>query len=163
MSEPTNIIAGPSSRKRGHAGDGFFLEVQGIGFLVGRLLSTDAFWSVGQSGANMVQIFNTVFNSREEAFRGRVENLLIAPVLTNNLPWSKGYFQALPEEATTTFATPHMNYHFFHAQTAAYYDHTGRVVPHPEQPVGEFLLDSYLTIDDKVSDALGIERASLPR
>lgn len=82
-----------------------------------------------------------VYGPRETKHPRRKErlprNLLVAPLLTNRLPWVKGYFE-----------------------TVAHWpiDERGNELPGPSPYVGEWGLQSYRTIDDPVSDALGIER-----
>jgi hypothetical protein len=45
-----------------------------------------------------------------------------------------------------------------HFDLPVYYDDANHELPGPVEPVGSWGLDSFRTIDDKVSDALGIPR-----
>jgi hypothetical protein len=78
-------------------------------------------------------------------------------MMTNNLPWSRGYFQTLinlPIEAGEVLPR-----HCFQSAAGIYYDDMTNVLPGPIEPVGEWGLASFRSIDDVVSSALGLPLA----
>jgi hypothetical protein len=87
----------------------------------------------------------------------RRDELLLPPLATNRLPWSRGYFETV--ESRPLKASDVLPVHCFRSFTGRYFDESGNPIDIPVEPVGEFALQSYRSIDDLVSDALGIERA----
>lgn len=91
------------------------------------------------------------------------DQLLIPPVLTNKLGWVHGYFETIAHHRLA--ASDRLPQHCFRsgvvldAPIERYYDEYSRELDVPVEPVGEWGLQSYRTIDDAVSDALGIPRA----
>jgi hypothetical protein len=85
------------------------------------------------------------------------ERLLVPPMMTNNLPWSRGYFQTLvnlPIEAGEALSR-----HCFRSSAGRYYDELTNELPGAIEPVGEWGLASFRSIDDIVSSALGLTLA----
>lgn len=78
--------------------------------------------------------------------------------MTNRQPWLKGYFETLlrrplkPEEVWPEMC-------FWNEDQSKYYDADDEELPGPGYPIGEHAMDSYRTIDDTVSMALGIPLA----
>lgn len=88
--------------------------------------------------------------------RMRPDRLLVSPIMTNKLPWSKGYFETLANVPLGEDDV--LDQHCFLDWTGRYYDENLNELPGPREPVGEYGLASFRTIDDEVSDALGFER-----
>ena len=84
------------------------------------------------------------------------DGLLIPPVWTNRLGWTKGYFQMIENLALGPDAL--LKQHCFRRDDGIYLDEIGRRLPHRSEPCGEWALVSYRWIDDHVSDALNIPR-----
>ena len=83
--------------------------------------------------------------------------LLVSPMMTNRLPWSKGYFETVahwPIEPGDV-----LEQHCFQRWDGRYLDEWGNDLSGPVEPVGDYGLHSFRTIDDEISDALGFERA----
>jgi hypothetical protein len=87
--------------------------------------------------------------------------LLVAPIVTNRLPWSKGYFETIDSRLLDSTDVLPVNC-FLSTSRGLYFDEGGNRLPGPVEPVGDYALDSYKTIDDSVSDALGFPRAPDP-
>ena len=82
--------------------------------------------------------------------------LLVPPMMTNRLPWSRGYFQTVaqwPLKPGDTLA----QHCFLSPLRGRYFDETYNELPGPVEPVGALVLDSYRTIDDVISEALGVD------
>ena len=82
------------------------------------------------------------------------EELLCAPMMTNRLPWSKGYFETVAHRALATDAR--LSKHCFRDSRGLYFDEFGNQLPQAIEPVGQWGLNSFRTIDDEVSKALGL-------
>lgn len=109
--------------------------------------------------ANLIYIYQHRSVEKRPARKElRPENLLLPPIYTNRLGWSKGYFETIdhwPLEPGDLLA----QHCFWDALRACYVDENERVLPAPVEPAGDWGLASYRTIDDEVSEALGLERA----
>ena len=158
----TNLRVLKPSRKKLHAGDVFTMQLPDEDFLFGRVVSTEAKWALAAS-ANAILIYVYRHRSRvAEVPVGsamRPSELLVPPIMINRLPWSRGYFQTLsrvPLESEDVLPQ-----HCFHsASRGRYYDEHGNELWGPTQPVGDHGLHSFRTVDDLISDALGIPRVS---
>lgn len=85
------------------------------------------------------------------------EQLLVPPMMTNRLPWTKGYFEHLENRPLTP--EDRLPQHCFKDTRGWYFDEHSNRLPGPIDPVGEWGLDSFRTIDDEISKALGIPLA----
>src|SRR3954452_9236707 len=126
MPLPSNLIALSPSRKRLAEGDIFAMRVLDLGFVFGRVISTEAIWAVGgeDSGlANLLYIYSGVHTELNPPHRLKPEALLIPPVMTNRLGWSRGYFQTIanrplkPEDV--------LRVHCFRRSNGEFYDERG--------------------------------------
>jgi hypothetical protein len=108
-------------------------------------------------GANLIYIYAYQSESMmpDEA-RLRPGDLLIPPVWTNRLGWTKGVFATISSGMLQPTAL--LPQHCFRRHDGVYLDETGRRLPGPVEPCGEWGLVSYRWIDDRISDALGIPR-----
>ena len=114
-------------------------------------------------GANLIYIYEWQSSTPEPDYTKLLPNkLLISPVWTNNLAWSKGYFQHLDNKPLGDFDL--LRQHCFlvapldPSSRATYVDESGREIARRSDPCGQWGLVSYRWIDDHVSDALEIPR-----
>jgi len=128
-------------------------------FLYGRVISTTAV-IVPMTGCILIYIYaarSADKNLVPELYRSQ---LLIPPMMTNKLPWSKGYFELIASGPLNPM--DRLPQHCF-ARTwmspPQYFDDKGNQLNGPISPVGEYGLQSYRTIDDHISKALGIALA----
>lgn len=154
----TNLEALKPSRLKPRSGDVFTLRIAGA-FRFGRVISTEAMAGWSMPGAILIYIFRT--SSSELAIPEddliRSDNLLIAPLMTNRLPWSRGYFQTI---GNRPFTPGHvLAQHCFRSSTGRYFDENANEIPGPVEPCGDWGLHSYRTIDDEISAALGVPSA----
>jgi hypothetical protein len=155
----TNLRVLKPSRRKPRVGDVFAMRLPDEAYLFGRVVSTDARWTlaVGAGRAVLIYVFRDRTLSLELADRSvlRVDRLLVPPVMTNLLPWSRGYFQTVgnmplgPGEVL-------LKHCFLDGARGRYYDEYGNELPRSVEPVGDYGLHSYRTIDDLVSEALRI-------
>lgn len=157
----TNLRVIKPSRKKPQSGDIFAMQLPDETYLFGRVIRTDAVSGFGPPTAVLIYIYRVrsdvkAIPAREEL---RPERLLVSPIMTNRLPWSRGYFEtiaALPLDSQDVLPR-----HCFSdaAVTGKYFDEYGNELPGVLEPCGDYGLSGYRSIDDRVSDALGIPRA----
>ncbi|MDQ8205893.1 Imm26 family immunity protein [Coraliomargarita sp. SDUM461003] len=101
----------------------------------------------------MIYMYNITSSDKTRIPDLNRRNLLVEPMATNQLPWSKGYFEYVenrPIESNETF-----EHHYFRDFRGKLFDEHGNEVARASEPIGEYGLQSYKTIDDKISMALG--------
>lgn len=155
----TNLRVLKPSRKRPVAGDLFAMQLPDERYLFGRVVSTEAMAGPSMGGAIMIYVYRPLFPSKDVPERAElsVEQLLVPPMMTNRLPWSRGYFETVarwPLEPGDV-----LGQHCFRSWVGRYFDEAGNELPRAVEPVGDYGLHSYRTIDDEISDALGFEQA----
>jgi hypothetical protein len=152
-----NLAVLKKTRRAPQRGDIFAMRPPDGQFLFGRVVSTEAN-PLGVGGAILVYIYRPRAPEKTdvpELLRGQ---LLIPPVMTNRLPWSKGYFEFVENRPLSSHDI--LPQHCFKDDVrGGYRDEHGSRLDHPVEPVGEWGLHSFRTIDDEVSKALGIPLA----
>jgi hypothetical protein len=154
----TNLRVLKPSRKKPMAGDLFVMQLPDERYLFGRIISTDAM--IGpMKDVILIYVYRPRFDSKELPERTQLsaDRLLVSPMMTNRLPWSKGYFETVahwPLQPGDVLP----QHCFLSSDVGRYFDEKGDELPGPIEPVGDWGLHSYRTIDDEVSDALGIAR-----
>jgi hypothetical protein len=126
-------------------------------FLFGRVISTDAN-PLGVRGGILVYIYRA--RSRDKAAVPELvpTQLLVPPMITNKLPWTEGYFEHVENRPLT--AEDRLPRHSFRDTRGWFFDERGNRLSGPTEPVGQWGLHSYRTIDDEISRALGIPLAA---
>jgi Immunity protein 26 len=153
-----NLKVLQKSRKRQADGDVFAARPPDERYIFGRVISTNAHVTAVLP-AILIYIYKARSTSKKtpdpEAFR--VDQLLIPPIMTNRRPWLEGYFETIgnrplpPDEVLPR--------HCFKRNGGVYFDEQGNRLSSPNEPCGEWGLHSYRTIDDAISDALGIPQS----
>ncbi|WP_370038413.1 immunity 26/phosphotriesterase HocA family protein, partial [Nocardioides sp.] len=159
----TNLRVLRPSRKAPLPGDVFAVQVPDSSYRFGRVIRDDATWTLAEGAGPAVLVYIYTVRANELAVPSREElrpgGLLLPPMMTNRLPWTRGYFATvdhLPLDEADVLA-PHC---FFSASRGIHFDADGHMLQSPSQPVGDFGLHSFRTIDDAISDALSIPRAN---
>jgi hypothetical protein len=151
-----NLTVLKKTRRAPEPGDIFVMQPPDGQFLFGRVLSTD---SAGPMGVGCVLIY--VYRNRSATKSPTPQllpgQLLIPPMMTNKQPWTKGYFEHVGNRPLE--ATDRLRQHCFKDTRGWYFDEHGTRLSTAVDPVGSWGLDSFRTIDDKVSRALGIPLA----
>jgi hypothetical protein len=146
-------------KKRGappHVGDVFALLPPDGAYLFGRVISVDAN-AGGFRRSNLIYIYRARSRDKTPPLLERGD-LLVPPIMTNNLPWSRGYFERV--ERGPLLASDVLPAHCFKDPLRdLYYDEGGRPLSAPVPPVGDLAMHSFRTIDDAVSEALGLPLA----
>ena len=160
----TNLRVLKKSRRAPEPGDVFAAQLPDGGYLFGRvILANVPQRSAPMPGANLIYIYShrspapTIDEGK--LLPGR---LLLPPVWTNNLAWTKGYFYTVANQPLRTFDL--LRQHCFRRVALRpgvpekFLDEGGLELKHRYEPCGEWALASYRWIDDHVSDAMGVPR-----
>lgn len=157
----TNLRILKPSRKKRKPGDLFVMEIPNTPYIYGRVISTTARWTTSQDWplANLIYVYRVRSHTKTVPDRDLLtpDNLLLPPMFTNNLGWSRGYFETIA--SIPLGEEDLLPQHCFRRSTGQYFDDKGNELPGPIGPVGSYGLDSFRTIDDAVSEALGIPLA----
>jgi hypothetical protein len=154
----TNMCVLKPSRVKLKQGNIFTLSICSK-YYFGRIISREALAGWSMPRAILIYIFCGESQEMTTPDRSvmRLDNLLIPPVMTNTLPWSRGYFQTLRVEPLGDKDI--LPRHCFRSSNGKYYDEFANEIDGPVEPCGDWGLHSFKSIDDSVSDALGIPLA----
>lgn len=152
----TNMRMLKPTRKKPRPGDVFVLQMPDDKYSFGRVVSTSAMVG-GRIQSQLIYVFKIRSASKDLPGHSelRSDRLLVPPMMTNLLPWSRGYLETiahLPFEPGDILS----QHCFYDSFFRKYVDELGNDLPGPVEPVGELGLQSFRTIDDAVSTGLGI-------
>jgi hypothetical protein len=157
VAEDTNLRVLKTSRRKPKVGDVFAVQTPDRKYLFGRVIDAKA--AIGpMKGCILIYLFRTRSDSKNPPARGELAptNLLLPPLITNQLPWSRGYFETIAHSPLEPGEV--LEQHCFRRSNGQYFDEANNELPGPVEPVGDWGLQSYRTIDDEISDALGFPR-----
>ncbi|MGI6873029.1 Imm26 family immunity protein [Amycolatopsis sp. 3B14] len=146
------------SRRRLHPGDVFAMLMPDDLYLFGRIVTTNAAGPMGKG--IVIYVFRVRSATLAPPPRAELvpDRLLLPPQFVNRYPWSQGYFTTV--EHRPLLPGEVLPVHCFHDVIRdRYVDENRAPLPGPVEPVGRFLLNSVRTLDDAVSEALGIPLA----
>lgn len=149
-----NLAVLKRTRRAPEVGDIFVMQPPDGQFLFGRVIDTNAN-PLGVGGAILIYVYRVRAAAKTpvpELLRGQ---LLVPPMMTNKQPWTKGYFEH--EENRPLSAMDRLPQHCFKDDVrGGFRDERGNRLQTAVEPIGDWGLHSYRTIDDEVSKALGI-------
>lgn len=122
----------------------------------GRVISLDAEVGEVMPGAILLYFYQPGRDFSEPGALA-TSNLLIPPVMTNRRPWSMHYFKTVDNRPFGPGEI--LPRHCFRSPFGKFYDEKSHQIFDPVEPIGDWGLHSFLTIDGQLSDALGIPRA----
>ena len=160
MAKPeTNLRVLKPSRKKIRPGDVFAMELPDGTYLFGRVINASVI-AGDFSGAILIYIYRKRSRSKQPPPPSDLtpDELLVSPIMTNRLPWSRGYFETVeyrPLEPGEVL----LQHCFLSPVWGTYFDEQGNELPGPVEPVGDYALHSYRTIADEISKAFGLELA----
>jgi Immunity protein 26 len=152
-----NLAVLNKSRRAPQEGDIFVVKPPDGLFLFGRVIDTNARPFTVDFRGVLIYVYQVRSSVKTPAPALLREHLLIPPKMTNRLPWSRGYFEHTENRPLSAMDV--LPQHCFKDTLGGYRDQAGNAVPGPVEPVGLFALSSYRTIDDAISEALGIPLA----
>lgn len=159
MSVPTNLRLIKRSRHVPARGDIFVMQLPTGKFLFGRvILAEPPRDSAPGPSTNLIYIYSSQSDLKKPDHQQLTANkLLLPPIWTNRVGWSKGVFETVENEPLRKDDL--LRQHCFRdSPRGLYLDEAGRKLPSRVEPCGEWGLVSYRWIDDHVSDAIGIPR-----
>jgi len=141
--------------KKPTVGDIFVMQFNNGSYLFGRTISTVA--KLGSiDRLNLIYIYNALSNYKTQIPNLDKIFLLVPPIITNNLPWTRGYFEVIKNLPLSKDDV--LEQHCFRSYTSGYYyDEQTNRLDKEYKPCGVFGLDSFMTIDYHVSKALGLD------
>jgi hypothetical protein len=143
--------------KRPRVGDVFRMNLPSKGWLWGRVVAIDAKCG-SMENCTMLYIYSSVHKSKNDKPVLSPPKLLIGPVLTNNRLFSMKYAEIVENVSITTDQRLAKN-QFKSPFGDTYYDEYNNVITPLPGPCGDRGLGSYRTLDDQVSEALGVPLA----
>jgi hypothetical protein len=159
----TNLRVLRASRRKPKQGDVFAMLLPDSKYLFGRVISTTA--RIGPiKDVVLIYIFRSRSDTKDLPDRAilRTGNLLLQPILTNRLPWIRGYFETCASFAFSEGEV--LSQHCFRSllRKGEYFDEFNNRLSGPIGPVGNYGLDGYGSIDRMISKALGLESSPSP-
>jgi hypothetical protein len=139
------------------------------GWLYGRVISTTA--TIGGSPSDnvpgfenciLIYIYSDLSRTKTPIPSTLHRNhLLVPPIATNERPWTMGFFETVDwRPLVDADVLPVHCFRTFSFKTPPkYYDDKGNELSERSEPCGHYGLDSFQTIDDAVSKALGIPQS----
>lgn len=159
MMVSTNLQSTKRSRHVPARGDTFVMLLPTGKYLFGRVILADPpRESAPGPSTNLIYIYSGQSDTKKPDYQQLTpDRLLLPPIWTNRLGWSKGIFQTVENEPLREHDL--LRQHCFRDSfRRIYLDETGKELSFCVEPCGEWGLVSYRWIDDHVSDAVGIPR-----
>jgi hypothetical protein len=153
----TNLAVLKKSRHRLREGDVFVMRLPDRLYLYGRVISTNAKAGWSMPGAILIYVYRSRSTRKAAVPTLALGDLLLPPMMTNRLGWSRGYFETIGHRRLKPSDV--LRQHCFEDFAGRYFDETAAELPGPIEPVGMWGLHSYRSIDDEISKALGIALA----
>ena len=141
------------------AGDVFAVGLPTDDFVFGRVIAGPLpLERAPMPGAYLVYVYRHRSKTPEpDLAKLRPDDLLLAPRFINQLGWTKGYF--LPVACGAIEEGDRLPQHCFRSWSGDFLDENGRKVPGPSGPCGFWGLGNHRTLDNEISEALGIPLA----
>ena len=153
----TNMKILSKTKHRPELGDIFAFQILDGKYHWGRVVSLTATVG-GFDDCILVYIYKMHTEDCDVPPSLSVEDLLLPPIATNELAWKKGYFKQITN--CILDESDLLKIHCFKSVLRGIcFDDKGNRLDRPYEPCGINGLDSYRTIDDQVSEALGIPLA----
>lgn len=160
MRQSTKLQYLKRSTNTPRAGDVFAMLPPDGKYLFGRVIESNVPRDRAPTpNSNFMYIYSERSGSEEPNMdRLTPENLLLPPLFTNKMGWTKGVFKTIRQSNVTPDDL--LDQHcFWDAMRQYYIDLDQKRLSEPTSLCGSRGLKSFRMIDDHVSDALGIERA----
>jgi hypothetical protein len=143
------------SRQRPEPGDIFVFQMSELDerYFWGRVIATDTTLG-GFSDVTLIYLYRTTSGTKLVVPELRVEELLLPPIGTNTLGWSRGYFEVVgsrPLEPGDKLPQP-----CFKDSRGWYFDEYSKRLSGPTEPVGAYGLTGIAGIEEQVQAALGL-------
>lgn len=153
----TNIQVIRRSRHKPAPGEVFAMQLPDEAYLFGRVIDVDLDSSrAPMPGCHLIYVYSHRSTTMEPVLEElRPDRLLIPPLFINTMPWTRGYFNTVAHQPLA--ADDLLDQHcFWDLSLSRFVDEFERPLPQESHPCGDWGLHSYRTLDDAVSEALGI-------
>ena len=90
-----NLCVLAPSRQRAREGDVFAMRPPDGRYVYGRVIDVRAKWNWGGGKANLIYVYAARSNDKLDVPVLLRDRLLLPPMMTNNLPWRRGYFEPI--------------------------------------------------------------------
>jgi hypothetical protein len=162
-SSPINMQRQRRSTAPPQAGDIFAIKPLDLPFLFGRVIRTDSMIG-GFSNVILIYIYKMRSHDKYAIPQLNRSDLLVAPIGTNQRPWSEGFFETVQRKPLdqSDVLSQHCFFDAMRTKPPFYLDEMGAPLLHEFEPCGTFGLTGYYYIDVLISEALGIEIAPRP-
>jgi hypothetical protein len=147
-----------ATRGAQEAGTVLIMQLPNEMYLFGRVIIADAQRPVGPTPmANLLYIYAAQSAIKQPPYSQMTpQGLLIPPVWTNRMGWSKGYFENVDHQALG--GDDLLLQHCFKHPYWGPVDERGNKLRNVREPYGIWGLVSYRRLDDLISDAVGLPR-----
>lgn len=152
--EFSELIAMKKSKKVPSEGEIFVLQPLPNQFYYGKVIQTninsrDSFIN----GMTLIYIYNKVSQDRHVPQNLDNEELLIAPIIVNNQPWQKGYFETIGN-INVSENEKKINYGFWDLFKEKFVDIKGDILENEPQYWTQYGLGSYGIVGKEVQKAI---------
>lgn len=152
--EQVNLEKLKSSRIKTKPGDIFVFRPKGHDYFFGMTISVEAKIG-GFKDCVLIYLYNVHSKDKYQMPELNKNNLLVSPIITNYLAWSRGYFETVGYKPLSKDDLLQPN--CFHCKVFnAYFNEHGDKLDKAYEPVGIYGLSGYMGIAVKISHALGI-------
>jgi hypothetical protein len=142
------------SKSKPKVGDIFIFQMKNENrYFFGRVICKDA--KVGPfEELILIYIYKSFSEERNRIPELNKNNLLIPQLMTNGLPWTRGYFETISNQLIDKKDV--FEKHCFRDIRGRFFDEYNNPYTEAFEPCGERGVNSFRTIDDKVSKSLGL-------
>ncbi len=154
---PTNLVVLKKTRRQPEPGDIFAFQLEQMPgrYFFGRVVATDAkIGNFRDFEAVLFYLYRPSSPSKTEIPPLAPTDLLVPPILTNRLPWTRGFFEVVRSGPNT--AADLLPQHCFRDVRGWFFDEYGNRLPEAVEPVSASGVAGIGAIDDDISKALGL-------
>ena len=158
MKITTNLRVLKKTRRKPEVGDIFAFQVEQVAdrFFFGRVIATDAtFGGISDFNAVLIYLYRVSSTDKTIIPPLRPTELLVPPIGTNTLPWTRGFFELVRTGANGSHDV--LPEHCFRNSRGEYFDERGNRLRGPVDPVGDYGLAGIGAIDLEIGKALGVQ------
>lgn len=154
---PTNLVVLKKTRQKPEAGDIFAFQLEQFPdrYFFGRVVDTDTkIGNVHGGGVILIYLYRATSGDKMKIPDLRPSDLLVPPIGTNDRAWIRGFFEVVRSGPNT--AVDLLPQHCFRDFRGWFFDEHGNRLSEAAEPVGVDGVSGIGSIDNKISDALGL-------
>ncbi len=152
------LIAMNKSINNPHEGDVFVLQPKKNVFYFGKVIQTDLKSEDSLiSGTILIYIYDCFCNDKLTIHDLNGEELLVAPMIVNNQPWEKGYFETI-DNVPVSERERSLEFGFWDLLTEEYLDIQGMKIGKKPKYCSIYGLGSYGVVGKEVQKAIKLKQ-----